>query len=310
LYFEFVEYSVEVNSIVDKMRALFLSIIAVCFLAFVNCESNGTATTTTVKPSPETTTTEKPSNVTTSKPTEPPTTPMPEPPKPDPTPLVNYTIVTKDAKTHKDIICLMAEFSAKIELTYNNSKTGKPETGYVSLTNHSVVDEKQSNCSENETVLVIKINGVESDTLKLTVEKKDNKYFVREVVLDISEKSIIDRIPLAPSVDMITASMNQTMFEAPVGKSYICKSANDMKMSSPSDSKFSVKLDVSDVRFDAFRKEEGHSWRDGQLCAQDEEFSDIIPIAVGAALAALVVIVLIAYFIGRRRSRRLAYQSV
>jgi len=38
--------------------------------------------------------------------------------------------------------------------------------------------------------------------------------------------------------------------------------------------------------------------------------SDIVPIAVGGALAGLVIIVLIAYFIGRRRNRRLAYQSV
>ena len=40
------------------------------------------------------------------------------------------------------------------------------------------------------------------------------------------------------------------------------------------------------------------------------EINDVVPIAVGAALTGLVVIVMIAYFIGRRRSRRLAYQSV
>lgn len=40
------------------------------------------------------------------------------------------------------------------------------------------------------------------------------------------------------------------------------------------------------------------------------EINDVVPIAVGAALTALVIIVMIAYFIGRRRSRRLAYQSV
>lgn len=40
------------------------------------------------------------------------------------------------------------------------------------------------------------------------------------------------------------------------------------------------------------------------------EINDVVPIAVGAALTGLVIIVMIAYFIGRRRSRRLAYQSV
>lgn len=39
-------------------------------------------------------------------------------------------------------------------------------------------------------------------------------------------------------------------------------------------------------------------------CSQDIKGSKIVPIAVGAALAGLVVIVLIAYIIGRLRSRR------
>jgi hypothetical protein len=38
--------------------------------------------------------------------------------------------------------------------------------------------------------------------------------------------------------------------------------------------------------------------------------SDIVPIAVGCALAALVIVVLVAYLIGRRRARQRGYQSV
>jgi len=38
--------------------------------------------------------------------------------------------------------------------------------------------------------------------------------------------------------------------------------------------------------------------------------TDVVPIAVGASLAGLVVIVLIAYLLGRRRSRARGYQSV
>ena len=45
-------------------------------------------------------------------------------------------------------------------------------------------------------------------------------------------------------------------------------------------------------------------------CPSDDDSNSIVPIAVGAALAGLVVIVLIAYLIGRRRSRRQGYESV
>ena len=48
---------------------------------------------------------------------------------------------------------------------------------------------------------------------------------------------------------------------------------------------------------------------DIQECSTDAKTNSIVPIAVGAALAGLVVIVLIAYLIGRRRNRK-GYESV
>ena len=42
----------------------------------------------------------------------------------------------------------------------------------------------------------------------------------------------------------------------------------------------------------------------GTECSSDQKSSKIVPIAVGAALAGLVVVVLIAYLIGRFRSRK------
>ena len=40
------------------------------------------------------------------------------------------------------------------------------------------------------------------------------------------------------------------------------------------------------------------------ICSEDNQDNKIVPIAVGAALAGLVIIVLIAYIIGRLRSRK------
>ena len=46
--------------------------------------------------------------------------------------------------------------------------------------------------------------------------------------------------------------------------------------------------------------------------AMDCDYSptDVVPIAVGVALAGLVVLVLVAYLVGRRRSRQRGYESV
>jgi len=43
---------------------------------------------------------------------------------------------------------------------------------------------------------------------------------------------------------------------------------------------------------------------------QNQETSDLIPIIIGAALAALVVVVLVAYLIGRARARGSNYETI
>lgn len=63
----------------------------------------------------------------------------------------------------------------------------------------------------------------------------------------------------------------------------------------------------------AFAKAENSTFPEGQLfeqCKYDVRTSDLIPIIVGACLAGLVIIVLIAYLIGRARAKRQGYASV
>ncbi|RCN32103.1 hypothetical protein ANCCAN_22097, partial [Ancylostoma caninum] len=47
-----------------------------------------------------------------------------------------------------------------------------------------------------------------------------------------------------------------------------------------------------------------------EQCLADSRTSDIVPIVVGACLAGLVVVVLVAYLIGRARAKRQGYASV
>jgi len=44
-------------------------------------------------------------------------------------------------------------------------------------------------------------------------------------------------------------------------------------------------------------------------CKDDRAISNLVPIIVGAALGGLILIVLVAYLIGRKRSRR-GYEQV
>jgi lysosomal-associated membrane protein 1/2 len=69
-----------------------------------------------------------------------------------------------------------------------------------------------------------------------------------------------------------------------------------------------VVLHVADIRLQAFMKSHENVFGEEENCVASSS-SQIVPIAVGCALLALVLIVVAAYLISRRRSRQ-GYQSV
>lgn len=98
---------------------------------------------------------------------------------------------------------------------------------------------------------------------------------------------------------------NQSLAEFSVseGKSYLCKAEQKVKLND-------TYLHTWQLQYEAFRSKSDHKFASAEDCAADQKTSDIVPIAVGCALAALVVIVLVAYLIGRKRSARQGYQTV
>lgn len=95
--------------------------------------------------------------------------------------------------------------------------------------------------------------------------------------------------------------------EIHLGKSYKCFAQRTLKNNDAKDGAQQLKIASSQV--EAFRNTTNHNFSPSEECSLDG-VTDIVPIAVGATLAGLVVIVLIAYLIGRRRSRARGYQSV
>ncbi|XP_003383154.1 PREDICTED: lysosome-associated membrane glycoprotein 1-like [Amphimedon queenslandica] len=90
-------------------------------------------------------------------------------------------------------------------------------------------------------------------------------------------------------------------------KSYMCSASQSFDLKSNSSNISSMTLKLSDLRAQAFEFDKnGNDLEFGSAtrCNADIKGSKIVPIAVGAALAGLVIIVLIAYIIGRIRSRK------
>lgn len=72
-------------------------------------------------------------------------------------------------------------------------------------------------------------------------------------------------------------------------------------------------IEIKNVRAIAFAQLDKPEFSKQQIyeqCPLDSRTSDIVPIIVGACLAGLVIIVLVAYLIGRARAKRQGYASV
>jgi len=129
-------------------------------------------------------------------------------------------------------------------------------------------------------------------TLQFIFEKDSDNVYVRNI-------SFSYRLPDGAG----TVENNTRLFSVKAGNSYMCSAAIDVTLGN-------VTMEISKIRIQAFGNENNKDFGTAEECEADDIVNDIVPIAVGIALLSLVVIVLIAYLVGRRRSRQKGYQSV
>ncbi|XP_051513825.1 lysosome-associated membrane glycoprotein 2-like isoform X2 [Myxocyprinus asiaticus] len=228
-----------------------------------------TANSTTEAPTTEHT------NATTA-PTPPPTTP----PVPNPT-VGNYSIRLYANSS----ACLLAKMG--LQFSFKTSVNASLQT--INLDPN--VTTANGTCG----------SGGNSSTLIL----KSEKTTVQFVFTNVSEKFHLHALML--SIDFGNGSFfnesntNLTLWEASVGSSYMCKKEQSYNISD----KLTINTFELQVQPFAVQKD---SFSTAHECSMDDT-SLLIPIIVGAALAGLIFIVVIAYVIGRRRTY-VGYQTL
>jgi lysosomal-associated membrane protein 1/2 len=267
--------------------------------------------TTTTKPTPTTTT--KPTTTTTptttTKPTTTPTTTTPSPKYPG-----------NGGKWYLEdslnVTCIMMTGAIEISVKYVDTDK-KNQTANVDVP-------KEANVTGNCILGTFKLQWNDSfsgqeNSIEFTFEKNETGTAVLELSASgitpgkFGLQSIEGHLYNNPAVflnnsnnvtDVKFIASSKAMFQTPLNHSYSCMQQEIIKSD---DDHVTIKL--SDIQLEAFRTTGYRKFNSAIDCPADDA-SDIVPIAVGAALAGLVLIVLIAYLIGRRRSRSRGYQSV
>lgn len=106
---------------------------------------------------------------------------------------------------------------------------------------------------------------------------------------------------------------NEKGFMVHMNHSYHCNRVQKVNLTTVVDNDGaelpSSQLIVSGVQFEAFRTKVDDKFSSAMDC-DSSNTTDVVPIAVGAALIALICFVLIAYLVGRKRQQARGYLSM
>ncbi|XP_037007982.2 lysosome-associated membrane glycoprotein 2 isoform X1 [Artibeus jamaicensis] len=114
--------------------------------------------------------------------------------------------------------------------------------------------------------------------------KNENRFYLKEVNISMY---------LVNGSGFSFANNNLSYWDAPLGSSYMCKKEQTVSVSE------AFQINTFDLRVQPFNVIKG-KYSTAQDCSADDD-NFLVPIAVGAALAGVLILVLLAYFIGLKR---------
>ncbi|XP_068732139.1 lysosome-associated membrane glycoprotein 1-like [Montipora capricornis] len=273
--------------------------------------NTSTKATSTAKPITNSTTNTSTTVTTPTKPTKP-----TEPPKPTtPPPYGNFSL------KKNNYYCILAEFAAIFSITYmkRDNSSSKHEV-HLNSSSHVIV---KGNCgTETTNASSLKIYWPKNETFyTLVMEFQKSNSSHSWSVISIKFNATVEGNPAFENITDVGNYVTSVYKESAVphgqlGGDYFCQDAPSITFKNNQTTHFEVKSAFMDMRIEPFvNKTKGDDFdKNGTVkCRIDHTTSppttskpssdnNVVPIAVGCALAGLVLIVLIAYVIGRRKS--------
>lgn len=153
---------------------------------------------------------------------------------------------------------------------------------------------------QNETQWI----GVETDSVNFTLTflRVSGQFELSQMRFNVSTANLPDATGDVVQLNYV----NQTLFVTSVDNSYLCARPQLFRINETAGT---ANITLSDIQLEAFHTKPGFGFSTARDCSAADT-PDIVPIAVGIALAALVVIVLVAYLIARRHSQARGYMSM
>ncbi|XP_075040485.1 lysosome-associated membrane glycoprotein 2 isoform X3 [Mixophyes fleayi] len=210
-------------------------------------------------------------------PTSPPLTTLAPTTKPLDKPAVGNYSVSNGTET-----CLLA--SMGLQLNASLLAEGKNIWTLININPNTTLS--SGSCS-NESAL-LRLND-SSTIVEFYFSIKKSNFYLQEMNVTLTNGSGISQI----------TNRNLSFWEASLGNSYLCRKEQLITVSED------LNINTFDVRVQPFSVKNA-TYATAEDCFADQNFT--VPIVVGAALGVLVILVMVAYFIGRRNQRSAGYE--
>ncbi|KAK2908440.1 hypothetical protein QQF64_001728 [Cirrhinus molitorella] len=224
--------------------------------------------------------------VTTAAPTQTPRTTAAPSPVPPPAPeRGNYTLVNNNGTA-----CLLALMGLQLNVTHHSKSLNKTVSEVMNLQPNKTT--ASGSCGVTLATLVL-TEELTNLTFTFTLNSTSKKFYLSAVNISAFWPDMTDRFAEG------NGSLN--LLQCSAGRSYMCSAEQTLAVL-PTFSINTFKLQLQPFNVTANR------FSAAEECRVDQE-NMLIPIIVGVALAGLVLIVLIAYLIGRKRTHA-GYQTI
>ncbi|XP_056624896.1 lysosome-associated membrane glycoprotein 2 isoform X2 [Triplophysa dalaica] len=238
-------------------------------------------TTNSTTEAPTTAPTTAHTNATTAQ-TPPPTTPTPTTPQvPKPT-VGNYNV----RPDFNSSACLLA----KMGLQFSFQPSGNASRQTINVDPNVTVATGTCGSGGSNSSLVLKSDKMTVQFVFTNVSEKFRLHAL-ELWIDIGQGSFFNE-----------SNTNLSLWEVSIGSSYMCRKEQTYNISDK------LTINTFDLQVQPFAVQK-NAFSTAEECFLDSDLSFLVPIAVGVALSFLIILVLISYLIGRRKSRT-GYQSV
>ncbi|XP_061455023.1 lysosome-associated membrane glycoprotein 2 isoform X1 [Rhineura floridana] len=179
--------------------------------------------------------------------------------------------------------CLLASMGLQLNITGKYSLLMNIDPNTTTASGH---------CGSTTAVLNLKDTNCEIDFLFAVRNTSSERFYLKEMNITVFDST---------NGTQFSGNDNLSYWDTSLGNSYMCRKEETLVVAP------SYKVNVFDLKIQPFAVKEGQ-YSTAQECLLDDD-TILIPVVVGAALAGLIVIIVIAYVIGRRKSHA-GYQTL